>query len=109
MRRTRQAVKPPRSKGYRSEAAFVRAFVSSLQAGSGPWELQSTAREFDYQRGRTDVVGVSQAGQVVSFEAKLDRWKDAMHQAYRNTCFSHRSYVLLPEPVAMRAKAASLE
>ncbi len=82
----------------------MRAFVSRLHAGSAPWDVQSTAREFDYQRGRTDVVAVSQGGQVVSFEAKLDRWKDAMHQAYRNTCFSHLSYVLLPESVALRAK-----
>jgi hypothetical protein len=43
---------------------------------------------------------------VVSFEAKLDRWKDAMHQAYRNTCYSHLSYVLLPEAVAFKAKDA---
>lgn len=82
----------------------MRAFVSSLQAGNGPWEVHSAAREFDYQRGRTDVVAVSHAGQIVSIEAKLDRWKDAMHQAYRNTCFAHLSYVLLPEAVALRAK-----
>lgn len=100
------AVQGSKPRTFRSEAALVRAFVSSLHAGCGPWGVQSTAREFDYQRGRTDVVAVSQGGQIVSFEAKLDRWKDAMHQAYRNTCFAHLSYVLLPEAIAMRAKAS---
>jgi hypothetical protein len=94
---------------YSSEAALVRAFVSGLRAGKAPWKIKSTAREFDYQRGRTDVVAVSHAGLVVSFEAKLERWKDAMHQAYRNTCFSHLSYVVLPEAVAQRAKYAAEE
>lgn len=95
-----------KSRIFRTEAALVRAFVSHLHAGTGPWELLSTAREFEYPSGRTDIVAVSQSGQVVAFEAKLERWKDAMHQAYRNTSYSHLSYVLLPEAVAMRAKEA---
>jgi len=94
---------------FKTEAALVRAFIARLQAGSTPWKIQSTTKEFDYQRGRTDVVAVSHTGQVVSFEAKLDRWKDAMHQAYRNTCFAHLSYVVLPEAVALRAKDAAEE
>src|SRR5437764_481965 len=98
MGRTSQPVpQQPKRRPYRTEAGLVRAFVSRLHADGGPWKVQGTAREFDYQRGRTDVVAVSGTGQVVAFEAKLDRWKDAMHQAYRNTCFSHLSYVLLPE------------
>jgi hypothetical protein len=100
----RAPIRKPR--GYRSEAAFVRAFVASLHAGGGPWDIRATAQEFDYRAGRSDVVAVSGTGQVVSFEAKLARWKDAMHQAYRNTSFAHLAYVLLPEPVAMKAKGA---
>lgn len=91
---------------YRTEAALVRAFVLSLHSGAEPWNVQATAREFGHLNGRTDVVAVSQTGQVVAFEAKLDRWKDAMHQAYRNTSYSHLSYVVLPEAVAARAAAA---
>jgi hypothetical protein len=64
----------------------------------------TTTREFDFQRGRTDIVGVARGDKVVSFEAKLTRWKDALDQAYRNTSFSHLSFVLLPMPVALRAK-----
>jgi hypothetical protein len=96
-------------RAFKSEAALVRALVSSLRSGSAPWSIQATAREFDYQRGRTDVVAVSSSGQVVSFEAKLGRWRQAMHQAYRNTCFAHLSYVLLPEAVAVKAKSAAEE
>jgi hypothetical protein len=32
-----------------------------------------------------------------------------MHQAYRNTCFAHESYVVLPEPIARRASAHEYE
>lgn len=102
--RTARLIRKPRA--FRTEEALVRAFVAGLHANGGPWKVRSAAREFDYQRGRTDVVAVSGAGRVLSFEAKLERWKDAMHQAYRNTCFAHMSYVLLPEPVALRAKVS---
>jgi hypothetical protein len=102
-RKDNPTMKPRR---YRTEAGLVRAFVSSLHSGAEPWNVQATTQEFPYQSGITDIVAISEGGQVVAFEAKLDRWKDAMHQAYRNTCYSHLSYVLLPEAVAMRAKDA---
>lgn len=61
------------------------------------------ATEFYYQRGRADVVALSSSGEVIAFECKLTRWKDALHQAYRNTCFAHMSYVVLPEDTALLA------
>jgi len=96
---------------YRSEAALVRDFVDALISGEDLAVLTSpdVAQEFDYRAGRADVVSVSVTGEVVAFEAKLDRWRDALHQAYRNTSFAHRSYVVLPLAVAERAASFSAE
>jgi hypothetical protein len=102
----RQLAVQAKPRPFRTEAALVRAFVSSLHSGAEPWNVRATMKEFPNQNGRTDIVAVSGTGQVVAIEAKLEKWKDAMHQAYRNTSYSHLSYVLLPEPVALRAKHA---
>lgn len=91
---------------YQSEQCLVRDFLGALSTDENPWGASlPTAEEFDYQRGRTDVVGLSPSGDVLAFEAKLDRWRVALDQAYRNTCFAHRSYVVLPEAAARRASA----
>src|SRR2546427_5324293 len=39
----------------------------------------------------------------ISFEAKLKDWRYALDQAYRNTCFAHKSYVVVPEATALTA------
>jgi hypothetical protein len=90
---------------FQSEAALVKALLGKLRSGKTPWGKVKTATEFDYQRGRTDVVAVSSCGAVVSFEAKLTKWKAAMHQAFRNTSFSHESFIVVPESVVARAIA----
>jgi hypothetical protein len=46
---------------------------------------------------------------VVAFEAKLSRWRAALVQAHRNTCFAHRSFVVLPWLTARRAASFSGE
>jgi hypothetical protein len=38
-------------------------------------------------------------------EAKLTKWREALQQAYRNTCFAHQSLVVLPQKIAERASA----
>ena len=92
---------------FATEAGLVDHFVLHLQAPQTPWgEPLRAGTEFYYSRGRADVVGVAVDGEVIAFEAKLSRWRDALHQAYRNTCFAHRSYVLLPEDAAQRAAAS---
>ena len=85
------------------EQDLVSTLLGQLQAPTAPWDFTRVGTEFDYRRGRADVVAVSPSGLVVAFEAKLDRWKVALWQAYRNTCFAHRSYVVLP---AQRAQLA---
>lgn len=88
---------------YDSEQALVDAFSDALTASADPWGgLLEHALEFFYQRGRTDVVALSPEGEIFAFEAKLRDWKEGLHQAYRNTCFAHESYILLPCNVASR-------
>ena len=89
---------------YDREQTLVDDFMVSLgQSHSSPWGPLDTATEFFYARGRTDVVARTTEGEIIAFEAKLTKWRDAVHQAYRNTCFAHRSYILLPEQTAATA------
>jgi len=86
---------------FKSEQHLVDRFVSLLETDLTPWGKVAFSREFDYARGRADVVAVGEANTLIAVEAKLKDWKYALHQAYRNTCFAHRSFVLLPKAVAL--------
>ena len=86
---------------FTSEQNLVDRFVSLLETDLTPWGKVACSREFDYARGRTDVVAVGEANTLIAIEAKLKDWKYALHQAYRNTCFAHQSFVLLPKAVAL--------
>lgn len=87
---------------YRFESNLVDEFLSATQS-TAAWDQVKTCTEFDYQRGRTDIIAIGNDGVLIAIEAKLEKWRDALHQAYRNTCFAHRSYVLLPEKTALIA------
>lgn len=89
---------------FQSEDQLVEHLVAELE-GLRPWGLRDLVREFSYGAGRADVVGVLESGGVIAIEAKLERWKEALHQAYRNTCFTNHSYVLLPWAAAQRASS----
>lgn len=78
---------------FRFEADLVRQFTASLKRD---WAESKVALEFDYSRGRVDVLMLHAGGYVMAFEAKLSKWRDALHQAYRNTSFCEESYVVLP-------------
>lgn len=86
-----------------SEQDLVDRFTDVLSSQESPWGRVRFTREFNYQRGRTDIVALNDDGHLIAVEAKLTRWRDALQQAYRNRCFAHTSYVLLPKPVALRA------
>ena len=92
---------------YTTEFGLVRQFLRVLRRGQGPWGPVRLAREFQFDRGRTDVLALTATGHLLAFEAKLTKWKDALDQAYRNTCFAHGSYVLLPRHVAERVSLHS--
>jgi hypothetical protein len=88
---------------FKSERHLVDDFVNLLETNQTPWGKLECSREFDYARGRTDVVAVSDTDVLIAIEAKLKDWKYALHQAYRNTCFAHQSFVLLPKKIALSA------
>ncbi len=89
---------------YDLEKELVQDFISCLPysrfSALGPLKL---AKEFNYNRGKVDVIALTSAKDVIAFEAKLEKWRTALHQAYRNTCFANYSYVIVPEHIAKRA------
>jgi hypothetical protein len=93
---------------YAYERDLVEAFVGLLTAG-GVFAVEEFGLEFDYRRGRADVVALSDEGHVIAFEAKLSDWREALHQAYRNTCFAGESYVVMPIGAALRAVGHAIE
>ena len=94
---------------FANEHALVTLFVARMSANASPWGAVSTATEFYYQRGRTDIVACTPDDLVIAIEAKLQDWRTALHQAFRNRRFAHRSYVLLPKPIALRAHRYAAE
>lgn len=94
---------------FETERMLVDSFAILLASSRTPWGQVRFAREFDYSRGRTDVVALTSTDTLIAIEAKLRDWKSALHQAYRNTCFAHHSFVLLPKAAALVALAFSAE
>lgn len=89
---------------YKSEAMLVQDFMAHLSRNENKLKISEFNVEFNYNSGRVDIVGTMESGDIVSIEAKLCKWKTALDQAFRNTSFSHYSYVLLPKKVANHAK-----
>lgn len=94
---------------FDSERQMVERLLSLLASGASPWSLSHVSTEFEYANGRTDVIALLDTTVVLALEAKLTRWRDALDQAYRNTCFAHRSLVVLPPRTAERARAYRAE
>jgi len=93
--------------GFRSETELVDRVIRFLKRHKSPWGRVQTLTEWDYRSGITDILARTQHNEVIAFEAKLTDWRRAIHQAYRNTTFALRSYVVLPDQVAKRAKAST--
>ena len=90
------------NKMYTSEQELVDRFVLSIDQNLSPWDVIDINTEFNYARGRTDIVFMNSDGTLIAVEAKLEKWKYAIHQAYRNRCYANQSYVLLPHDVAIQ-------
>ena len=90
---------------YESEAQLVQDFLRAIRSDAAPIPAVQIGAEFDYRDGRTDVISVTQDGELIAFEAKLTQWKVALHQAYRATSFANRAYVVMPAGVATRVLA----
>jgi hypothetical protein len=87
---------------YTTEQELVDTFLEKLLHGE-PWEASKFGTEFNYLRGKTDIIAISLYNEVIAIEAKLSKWRSALQQAYRNRCFADKSYVLLPLEVAKTA------
>src|SRR5437868_3690305 len=89
---------------FSSERELVQNFVlQALDKRQSPFAAPQIAKEFYYLNGRIDVVALGKNRRLLGFEAKLTKWRDALHQAYKNSSFCHFSYVLLPAEISARA------
>ena len=88
-----------------TEAAFVDNFKAVISKTENLFDITALGTEFDYRNGRIDVIAKTKDGYLVAFEAKIERWRVALDQAYRNTSFTHYSYVLIPKVSSKRATA----
>jgi len=82
---------------FKLEIHLVNNFNKLLNKNKNNFEIENLAFEFYYMSGRVDIIGKTNNGELITFEAKINKWRYALHQAYRNSSFAHYSYVLLPE------------
>lgn len=90
-------------KMFRLESELIDELEGILVSTENPFSKLAIAFEFNYTEGRVDVVASNGSGELFSFEAKLTRWRTAVNQAYRNTSFSHYSYVVMPTSAVKNA------
>lgn len=88
---------------FASEAALVDCFVEALRLGETCWRSVEVLTEWDHQAGIVDVLARTGQNALVAFEAKLSDWKRAFHQAYRNSSYANRVYVVMPRETVHRA------
>ena len=88
---------------FATEADFVERFVGKLSKGRTSFGKVQITKEWDHTAGFVDVLARHRRKTLMAFEAKLDNWKRAFHQAYRSTAYANRSYVIVPAQVAARA------
>jgi len=88
---------------FATEADFVDRFVGKLSKGRTSFGKVQITKEWDHRAGYVDVLARHRRKTLVAFEAKLDNWKRAFHQAYRSTAYANKSYVIVPAHVASRA------
>lgn len=90
------------------EEILIKTFISQLDFNN-EFELQNLSREFNYLSGRTDILIETKKGNLIALEAKLKKWKTAIHQAYKNTSFADYSYVILPYTLKDTVKNSEFE
>ncbi len=88
---------------FENERNLTQIFNTALEDEGSPFTLKCIAEEFYYKEGRTDVIISDQNDNLIAFEMKLEKWKQALYQAYRNSSFAHYSYVVVPSTTALRA------
>lgn len=91
--------------GFATEAEMVEMFIDVLGTRRSDFGRVEITREWDHRSGYVDVLARDGKKSLIAFEAKLADWKRAFMQAYRNTAYADRAYVLLPSGPAERALA----
>jgi hypothetical protein len=91
------------------EKSFVARLTPFIQENEAFFSCSHASHEFNYGSGRVDIFARSSKGELIAFEAKVTKWRDALHQAYRNCSFAHYSYVILPMKLARVAMRNSRE
>lgn len=81
---------------FQYEEDLIKKFISHLESNTIERSFNNIYREFNYSNGKTDIIAESEDA-VFAFEAKLNKCRKAINQAYRNTIFADYSYVVLPE------------
>lgn len=90
---------------YKVESDLVEDFRTIITNTHSKFAITAIASEFNYIEGKVDLIAKDCNGDLVTFEAKLSRWRKALNQAYRNSSFSHYSYVILPENTIINASS----
>jgi hypothetical protein len=85
-----------------TEAELVQRFVLALEAGKTCWGAVEVMTEWCHPTGAADILVRTNQGGIIAFEAKLTEWRRAYHQAYRNTMYANRVYVLMPSATVHR-------
>lgn len=94
---------------FKTEADLVNEFVDLLGTGRSYWRTVQIATEWKHRVGFADILVRTSGGLLIAFEAKLSDWRRAFHQAYRNSSYANRVYVLLPHSAIPRALLAQEE
>lgn len=90
---------------YELESDLVKDFQDTIFDVSDTFTIIAMASEFNYVEGKVDIIAKDSDGDLIAFEAKLLRWRNALYQAYRNSSFAHYSYVVLPEATLANARS----
>jgi hypothetical protein len=88
---------------YLTEQSLVNDLSAVVKEKNSPVRCREVVHEFNYAAGRADLVGLDRQDELHAFETKLTKWRQALDQARRNTCFAHYCYVALPAQAANAA------
>jgi hypothetical protein len=88
---------------FPTEAALVEQFILALNRSRSAFGKVHVTTEWNHTCGQVDVLARDRASSLIAFEAKLTDWRRAFLQAYRNTAYANKVYVLLPDSIVHRA------
>lgn len=91
------------SERFKTEATLVNCFLSAVDAGKSTFGGLEVTTEWNHKAGFVDVLARDSSNALIAFEAKLHDWKRAFLQAYKNTAYANRTYVVMPDNAARRA------